>query len=335
MHQNNKIGYIDLHSDTVTMLHYPKENLMKNKRMVSIPSMRQGGTLVQCFSAFVPTGFFPKAVRNTLSWKAFTHIADKKDKLLSLHEDALLPVTEFDYIALCEKSGKTGVLFTIEDAGVIGNSTQNLQKAYDRGVRIASLTWNHENTLAFPNSANREIMQKGLKPFGFEAVEEMNKLGIVVDVSHLSDGGFWDVAKKSEKPFIATHSNSRSVSDHPRNLTDDMIKALAEKGGVMGLNFAPGFLSGRKDKSSRIDDMVKHVLHIRNVGGSGVLAIGTDFDGISGNLEIAAPADMPLLTDALLKAGLSSAEVEDMMKNNVLRVFREVFALKNDSLNHF
>lgn len=104
-----------------------------------------------------------------------------------------------------------------------------------------------------------------------------------------------------------------------------MIKALAEKGGVMGLNFAPDFLSSRKDKTSRIDDMVKHILHIRNVGGSGVLAIGTDFDGIHGKLEISTPADMPLLEDALLKAGLSQDELDNMMKNNIIRVFKAVW----------
>lgn len=317
--------YIDLHSDTITMLHYPKENLIKNKRMVNISSMKQGGTLVQCFSAFVPTGFYPKPVRNMLTWKSFSHIADKKDKLLQLHQDSLIPVHKIKDIELCEKSGKIGALFTIEDAGIIGNNLENIQKAYNRGVRIASLTWNHENTLAFPNSAKAKTMQKGLKPLGFEAVEEMNRHGIVIDVSHLSDGGFWDIAKTSKKPFIATHSNSRFVTNHPRNLTDDMIKALAEKGGVMGLNFAPDFLSSRKDKTSRIDDMVKHILHIRNVGGSGVLAIGTDFDGIHGKLEIGTPADIPLLEDALLKAGLSQDELDNMMKNNIIRVFKEVW----------
>lgn len=317
--------YIDLHSDTITMLHYPKENLIKNKRMVSIHAMQQGGVLVQCFSAFVPTGFYPKPVRNSITWKRFIHIADKKDKLLEIHKDILIPINKIQDIELCEKNEKIGALFTIEDAGIIGNNLENMQTAYNHGVRIASLTWNHENTLAFPNSAKPKTMQKGLKPLGFEAVEEMNRLGIIIDVSHLSDGGFWDVTKASKKPFIATHSNSRFVTNHPRNLTDDMIKALAEKGGVMGLNFAPDFLSSRKDKTSLINDMVKHILHIRNIGGSGVLAIGTDFDGIHGKLEIGTPADMPLLEDALLKAGLSPEELDNMLKNNILRVFKEVW----------
>lgn len=321
--QNNR--YIDLHCDTITMLHYPKENLADNKRMVSIADMKKGGTLVQCFSAFVPTGYFPKPVRNKMAWNCFNRIADKKDELLKLHSDMLVPVCCADDIELCRNNEKIGVLFTIEDAGVIGNDIAKLKTAYDRGVRIASLTWNHENTLAFPNSVKPTVMEKGLKPFGVQAVEQMDELGIVIDVSHLSDGGFWDVAKTSKMPFIATHSNSRAVTNHPRNMTDEMIKALAEKGGVMGLNFAPDFLSNRKDKQSKIKDMVKHILHIRNVGGSEVLALGTDFDGIHGKLEVGTPSDMPLLFDALLKAGLTQSEFDNMINGNIMRVFKEVW----------
>lgn len=320
----NGVRYIDLHSDTITMLHYPKENLIDNKRMVTIADMQAGRTLVQCFSAFVPTGYFPKPLRNNLAWKTFCRIADKKDALLKQHSEVLLPVLCNADIEQCRESGKVGALFTIEDAGVLGNDSEKLNLAYDRGVRIASMTWNHENTLAFPNSAKPQIMEKGLKSFGFEMVERMNELGIVVDVSHLSDGGFWDIARISKKPFIATHSNSREMTKHPRNMTDEMIRTLAEKGGVMGLNFAPDFLNDKRDKNSRIEDMVRHIMHIRNVGGYEVLAIGTDFDGIHGRLEVATPADMPQLFDALLKAGLSVGELEAMQQGNICRVFKEV-----------
>lgn len=321
--QSNR--YIDLHCDTITMLHYPKENLISNKRMVTISDMEHGGTLVQCFSAFVPTGYFPKPIRNKMAWNSFKRIADKKDELLRLHSDSLINVLSVKDIERCKHDNKIGVLFTIEDAGVIGEDIAKLKTAYDRGVRIASLTWNHENTLAFPNSVKPAVMKKGIKSFGIQAVEEMNNLGMIIDVSHLSDGGFRDVAKTSKMPFIATHSNSRAVTNHPRNMTDEMIKALAEKGGVMGLNFAPDFLSSRKDKQSKINDMVKHILHIRNIGGSEILAIGTDFDGIHGKLEIGTPSDMPLLFDALLKAGLTQSELDNMKSANIMRVFNEVW----------
>lgn len=316
--------YIDLHSDTITMLHYPKENLEHNRRMVSIAEMRKGNTLVQCFSAFVPTGFYPKPFRNFLTWRRFCYLADKKDRLLKLHSKELCPVLSAEDIQKCRENGRIGVVFTIEDAGVAGNRLERLTEAYRRGVRIASLIWNHENTLGFPNSPRADMMQRGLKPFGMEAVEKMNELGIVADVSHLSDGGFWDVIRTSKRPVIASHSNSREMTNHPRNLSDEMIRALAEKGGVMGLNFAPAFLQ-EQGKESRIADMVRHILHIRKVGGSGVLALGSDFDGITGKLEINTPAKLPQLADALKKAGLTESELEAMWSGNVCRVFEDVW----------
>lgn len=319
--------YLDLHSDTITMLHYPKENLADNKRMVSISKMQEGGAWIQCFSAFVPTGYFPHLCRDAFTWKRFCDIADKKDRLLELHEDALTMVTsgtDIERLMQNPENGKIGVIFTGEDLGVIGSDLRKLDTVYQRGVRIATLTWNHENMLGFPNSVKPQVMQEGLKPFGIEAVERMNELGMVIDVSHLSDGGFRDVARISKKPFIASHSNSREITDHPRNLTDAMIKAIAESGGVIGLNFAPHFLSERGE-SSRIRDMLQHIRHIRNVGGSDVLALGTDFDGISGRLEIDSPAKMPRLSQVLTKCGMKEAEQEKMFYGNAVRVFREVW----------
>lgn len=312
------IRYIDLHADTVTKLNYPKHDLGDDKYMVSVDSMLRGGTVVQCFSAFVPTGLFPKLFHDTLVWNTFNSIADKKDGVLKKHADILKPILAPSDIA----ESKIGVLFTIEDAGVIGTDLNKLRKAYERGVRIASLTWNHENSLAYPNSGDSDVMNRGLKPFGVEAVEEMQRLGIIVDVSHLNDGGFRELAKISRKPFIATHSNARAVTNHQRNLTDDMLRALADQGGVTGLNFCPAFLR-ENSKESRIEDMVRHVLHIRNVAGADVLAVGTDFDGIDGKLEVGTPAVMPQLFDALSLAGLTDEELEKMAHSNFMRVFRE------------
>lgn len=324
MEKNPDFGYIDLHCDTVTMMSYPKETLESNKRMVSIPDMKQGGTLVQCFAAFVPGELIPRPFRDKLAWKQFLKVAKKKNDLLALHSEDLLPVLTVEDIESCRREHKIGFLFTIEDAGLFGNDLEKVSRSYAAGVRIASLTWNFENTLAYPQSKKPEVMAKGLKDFGREVVAEMNRVGMVLDVSHLSDGGFRDVAEICKKPFIATHSNSRAMCAHNRNLTDDMIRVLADQGGVMGLNFGPEFLAEPNEgKKSRIEDMVRQVMHIRNVGGSGVLAMGTDFDGISGDLEIGTPAGMPALYDALAKAGMSGEEIEGMCRNNILRVFRE------------
>lgn len=200
---------------------------------------------------------------------------------------------------------------------------------YKKGVRLITLTWNHENCIGYPNSDNADIMAKGLKKTGIEVVERMNELGMIVDVSHLSDGGFYQVAElmaKAKRPFVASHSNSRAVTGHPRNMTDQMIRMLAAQGGVMGLNLAPHFLDDtqRKDGSSRIADMVKHILHIRSVGGADVLAIGSDFDGIEGQLEVKRPQDFEMLWSEIAKAGVSSSELEKMWQGNGLRVLSEL-----------
>ena len=162
----------------------------------------------------------------------------------------------------------------------------------------------------------------GMKPEGFEIVREMNRVGMVVDVSHLGDDGFWDVVKYCDGPFVASHSNARAVCNHTRNMTDDMIRALADKGGVMGLNFCGDFLN--PNGKSRAEDMVRHAKHIINVGGSDILGLGTDYDGIDGDLELDHCDKMPLLAQEMERQGFSTQQIEKIFHGNVLRLYREV-----------
>ena len=146
---------------------------------------------------------------------------------------------------------------------------------------------------------------------------------MIIDVSHLSDKGFWDVYNNTTKPFIASHSNARSVCNHVRNLTDEMILALKERGGVMGLNFCTNFMNEDSDLTY-ISDIVKHAMHIIKVGGIDILAIGTDFDGIPHTTEIKDASEMQKLYDAFKEAGLSDEDIEKIFYKNFLRVFKEV-----------
>lgn len=167
-------------------------------------------------------------------------------------------------------------------------------------------------------------MARGLKPFGLDAVEAMNGLEILIDVSHLSDGGFWDVAKRSKKPFVASHSNARALSPHPRNLTDDMIRALADAGGVMGLNFAPKFLSvDAAGTKSSIEQLCRLIEHVRRAGGIDCIAVGSDFDGIRGELEVADASRMPALFEGLRRRGFADGEIEKIAFQNARRVIGE------------
>jgi membrane dipeptidase len=208
---------------------------------------------------------------------------------------------------------------------MVAGKMENLKRLYEKGVRAMALTWNFPNCFGYPNSSDETIMKRGLTDFGKEAIGEMNRLGMLVDVSHLSDGGFYDVAQISRKPFIASHSNCRALTPHPRNLTDDMIRILAEHGGVTGLNFAPQFVSRTiHSKDCRIEDLVRHTMHLVQVGGEDCVGIGTDFDGVGGNLEIHEPAQVDRLFEALKKAGLTERQLDKIARENVLRVFKDI-----------
>ena len=223
------------------------------------------------------------------------------------------------------EAGKVSGFLTIEDGRSVGGKLEKLDEYYDLGIRLISLTWNYENCFGYPNSTKAEIMSKGLKDFGKEAIEYMNHIGIIVDVSHLSDGGFYDVAKLSKKPFIASHSNARALTAHPRNMTDEMIKILGENGGIMGLNFAPQFLNKEMARTySKVEDMVAHLNYIKNVGGEDILALGSDFDGIGGELEIDSSDKMYLLFDALRKDGWKESQIEKLAYKNALRFIKDV-----------
>lgn len=202
---------------------------------------------------------------------------------------------------------------------------ENLDRFYGMGIRLISLTWNAPNCFGAPNGSTG-----GLTPFGREAVSHMNRLGMLVDVSHLSDRGFSEVAelcKREGKPFVASHSNCRALTLHSRNLTDEMIRAVADCGGVIGVNFGPEFLEQgqpRFRRESRGAAIAAHLRHMIRVGGVGCAAIGTDFDGISGRLEIGSAERMPLLFEALEREGFTQDETEGIAFRNVERVLREV-----------
>ena len=229
-----------------------------------------------------------------------------------------------------ERENRVAGVLTVEEGGVLNGRPERLKKLHARGVRLITLTWNYENCIGSPNSREPEIMRRGLTPFGMQTVERMNELGMIVDVSHLSDGGFWDCIKYSSKPIMASHSNARALCPHPRNLSDEMLHALGEKGGVAGVNFYGAFLrpAGKPTEEDRAqaEAIVRHIRHMMDRAGEDAVALGTDFDGFDRESlpsGIRGVQDMGVLWDAMKRAGFTERQIEKTAYGNVMRVLRE------------
>ena len=321
---------VDMHCDTIERIYHGHgESLLKNRLHVSAEGMRQGDYLLQNFAVFVDMESTKDAAKT-----AFEMIACY-ERTLEETASSLRPARCFEDIRENQKAGRMSAVLTIEEGGVLGGELLNLQRFYDLGVRMMTLTWNYENELGSPNLLWDHAgmprwdkrNEKGLTEFGIFAVEEMERLGMVVDVSHLSDGGFWDVAAHTKKPFVASHSNASALCGVSRNLTDPMIRLLAERGGVMGINFCEDFLTeaAYRDEESILEAIVAHIRHAVKTGGIEVCGLGSDFDGIEGNRAIRHAGQMPKLADALEKAGFLPSQVDKICSQNVLRVYRDTW----------
>lgn len=323
------MNYIDFHCDTLLLKNFPDrpDTLDKNSWCVDFTRMKQGDCAAQFFAIFLPTiNYF---ARNHLprptDWEYVVLRHHDILKELDLHRDKIAFAGSLQEHQNNRQNGRMSAFLTIEDGRVLAHDLAGVDRLHSMGIRIITLTWNNPNCLGAPQSADPAKMNMGLTAFGRQAVCYMQEKGILVDVSHLSDGGFWDVVRCSKKPFIASHSNCRALCSHPRNLSDEMITALANAGGGAGLNFSPELLSASAG-GSRIEDMIAHIWHFIRVGGEDFPMIGTDFDGMHGVLEIASSAEMPKLFEALEKAGLNSCQIEKIAFKNAERVINDAIA---------
>jgi membrane dipeptidase len=321
--------FIDMHCDTlmVSFIKHLDEIYDIPEAMLDVKRMGEAGALAQFFAVFMPPPGAEKSmgrdepVDDTVY---IEHCIAAFNATMERHSGCIVPASSGSDIEKNRDAGKMSAFLTFEDGRPIAGRLENLDLYYRRGFRLISLTWNGENCFGFPNSPDRELMSRGLTPFGKDAVRRMNELGMVVDVSHLSDGGFYDVAAISQKPFVASHSNCRALSPHPRNLTDDMIRTLAERGGVAGLNFAPEFLNSGGGNESTAERISAHARHYIKVGGGDCVALGSDFDGIKGNLEIGRVEAMSLLFDRFSRDGLSDDLLEKIAWKNALRTLKDI-----------
>ena len=323
----------DLHCDTLSELRYAEKagtpkSFAQNDLHIDLQKLKKGDYMLQCFAAFVNLGDKTPGADPLVT--ALEEI-DVFKRIMEKYPEDIAPVYQPSDIRKNAAEGKISGMLTIEEGGCCKGSLGVLRRLQELGVRMMTLTWNYPNELAAPNAnpggplvANTET---GLTERGFAFLEEMEKLHITADVSHLSDKGFWDIANHSTRPFAASHSNCRALSPHNRNLTDEMIRALAEKGGIAGLNYCASFVDADsahpKLCRSTVERLAKHAAHFKQVGGIEVISLGSDFDGIGGQHELETAADMPLLAEALRREGFTEDEVEAVFYRNARRFFEE------------
>lgn len=322
----------DLHCDTLSELRRAEKagapkSFLHNDLHIDLEKLRQGDYLLQCFAAYVDLADPAPGADPLVS---VLEEIDIFKRLMAAYPEKIAPVYTAADLERNRAEGKLSAMLTVEEGGCCKGSLGVLRRLQELGVRMMTLTWNYPNELAAPNAnpggplvANTET---GLTERGFAFLEEMEKLHITVDVSHLSDKGFWDIANHSTRPFAASHSNCRALSPHNRNLTDEMIRALAEKGGIAGLNYCASFVDADsahpKLCRSTVERLAKHAAHFKQVGGIEVISLGSDFDGIGGQRELETAADMPLLAEALRREGFTEDEVEAIYWRNAYRFFK-------------
>ena len=317
---------IDMHCDTISKIYYARENgeqaeLRNNSFHLDLEKMRNGDYFLQNFALFIDLG------KEKDPFQTCMKMMDTFYSEMDANRDMISPVTRWEEIENNWNQGKMSALLTVEEGETCLGDVRLLRCLYRMGVRMMTLTWNYENSLAWPGKGGGiPETEKGLKEKGEEILAEMEQIGIIPDVSHLSDAGIWDVLRLTKKTFVGSHPNVGAQAPHSRNLTDDMIRAIAERGGVIGINFCSAFLDHfgeGKIPVSRVSSMIRHMKHIKNIGGIGCLGLGSDFDGIRGNLELDSANKLSILAEAMEDNGFTDEEIRAVFHGNVLRLYRE------------
>lgn len=328
--------WIDMHCDTVSAVMEGNMGTLRNNSLcVDLNRLKEGKAAVQFFACFIYAGKYGNPDKGGYSSQVWDLAYEEAKRMIAsakaAQEDGLRFVCSKEDIGAELSKEKTeteqvkGVL-TVEEGGVLNGKRERLNLLYEEGVRLLTLTWNYKNCIGSPNSRDVKTMEEGLTAFGKETVEQMNDLGMMIDVSHLSDGGFWDCIRLSRAPIAASHSNARSLCPHPRNLSDEMLHALGEQGGVAGINLYSAFLreGGRAD----LTDAARHAAWMIDKAGEDAVALGTDFDGFEREAlpeGMEGVQDMERLWSAMERQGLTPRQIEKIAYGNALRVMREVF----------
>lgn len=320
--------HIDLHCDTLYRLSSAPGLFFtepgNQHSHIFYSGLRSSRTLLQCFAVFTDLCELTEAPPLTCFRKQLACFRN----ILTTADDSIIHVKTSGALKECLRQNKVGALLTLEESFLSESPISLLPELFSAGIRIATLTWDYSTPLGTA-AQNLRLpgflpSHSGLTPEGFDLVSEAEHLGILIDVSHLSDAGFYDVASHSKKPFLATHSNARSVCNTTRNLTDDMLRIIGERGGLVGLCLHEPFLLSVPGSPEDIAEaLLRHTKHILSVTGSDVLSLGTDFDGTPGNRFIPDITCLDRLEHLFQKGGLSSVQIEKIFYRNAFRFLEE------------
>jgi len=265
-----RFGFIDAHADTITRALLPQHNanLFRNNLHIDFERLTEFGAPVQVFVLWCADRYVANAFEYTNSLIDFFEVA------LAEHSDIIELALTLEDMERNARNNKISAVLSIEGGEALMGDISNLEHFYDRGVRIFGLVWNRENELGFGQETGSD---KGLKPFGAEVVKRVEELGMIMDISHLNEAGFWDAHRISTRPYMASHSNSYSVTPHKRNLTDDQIMAIVDRGGIVGLALYPVILTEKR--SANMNDIMAHIEQFIQLGAGDNLGLGCDLDG--------------------------------------------------------
>ena len=270
-------------------------------------------------------------VKGGMSLQICTLFAGSKGMSDHPHDKALAEYAAFERLVRDEgwaqarspldaEEGKVKILLSVEGGEIFGGSVERVREFHARGIRMAALTWNNENEIAFPAKGGSK---EGIKPQGWTILREMAALHMAADTSHLNGAGFWDLIDRHSQPPMASHSCAAKLRPHFRNLTDEQIRAMTARGGWIGVNFYPNFL--REDGRAGVEDIVNHIDHMCQLGAEKNVGFGSDFDGIEiAPYDCQSPADIPAILDALRRRGYSEEAVEDIAGRNFLNYYRRL-----------
>ncbi|MGE5558043.1 MAG: dipeptidase [Bacillota bacterium] len=312
-------GIFDAHADTLAFcIHAPEKFQQREGAQLTLPMLEESEVSYQVLAVCVDRIFKPAmAVHKTLQM-----IAGYWEIIGSYYPRVYPVLSRRD---LAPRKG-VGLILALEGAEGLGGDPMLLQVYFKLGVRMLSLTWNDRNE--FADGAHESAQQSRLTGAGREVIQQANLLGVVVDVSHLNESCFWDVIFLSRAPVAASHANAASLCRHPRNLTDAQLKAVAETGGVVGVNFYPSFLGGEEVSAGRV---LSHLLYMHDLIGENHVGLGSDFDGMEKTpRDLCSAKDWGELRRAVAGSGLTARQQRLILGENWLRLFREVLPENSD-----